>query len=185
MCEGPGCALQAFSNRHSYQVLWWGMDETLAELFACHPSCGFFEGNPMDAFWALIMVEEYGLDETPESIGFYGGRYLIVFHPDEWWRAVRAKAVEANPCPVLIPGIDYVHREIENNMLLVEHHLGESKMSDGLGIVSGWRISCAPRPVGIYSKLGRLVRATCVKMWSRCMAARGVMFVAALCCIEL
>ena len=29
------------------------------------------------------------------------------------------------------PGIDYMSREIANDMLLVEHHSGESKMSDG------------------------------------------------------
>jgi len=34
------------------------MEETLAELFACHPSCGWFEGNPKDAFYAVIADEE-------------------------------------------------------------------------------------------------------------------------------
>ena len=48
----------------------------------------------------------------------------------ELWRAVRAKTIEVNPCRVLIPGIDYVHREIKNDMLLVEHHSGRSEMSD-------------------------------------------------------
>ena len=57
------------------------MDKTLAELFARHPSCRWFEGNPMDAFYAVIADEEYGADETPKSLGFYGGRYTIVFHP--------------------------------------------------------------------------------------------------------
>ena len=64
------------------------MDETLAELFACHLSCDWFEGNPMDAFYAVIAGEEYGADEMPESLGFYGGRYTIVFHPGMSWRAV-------------------------------------------------------------------------------------------------
>ena len=64
------------------------MDEMLAELFACHPSCGWFEGNPIDAFYAVIADEEYGADETPESLGLYGGRYTIVFHPGKSWRAV-------------------------------------------------------------------------------------------------
>jgi hypothetical protein len=40
------------------------------------------------------------------------------------------KAVEVNLCRVLIPGIDYVHCKIENDMLLVEHHSGESEMSN-------------------------------------------------------
>ena len=57
------------------------MDETLAELFAHHPSCCWFEGNPMDVFYAVIADEAYGADETPESLGLYGGRYTIVFHP--------------------------------------------------------------------------------------------------------
>ena len=50
------------------------MDETLAELF------GWFEGNPMDAFFVVIAGKEYGADETPASLGLYGGRYMIVFH---------------------------------------------------------------------------------------------------------
>jgi hypothetical protein len=98
------------------------MDETLAELFARHPSYGFFEGNPMDVFCAFIASKEYGPDETPELIGLYGGCYSIVFHPGELWQAVLAKAVEVNPFRVLISAIDYVHREIENDMLLMEHH---------------------------------------------------------------
>jgi hypothetical protein len=64
------------------------MDETLAELFACHPSSNCFEGNPMDAFYAVIAGEEYGADETPETLGLYGGRYTIEFHPGKSWRTV-------------------------------------------------------------------------------------------------
>ena len=64
------------------------MDEMLAELFACHPSCDWFVGNPMDAFFAVIAGEEYGAGETPESLGLYGGRYTVEFHPGELWRAV-------------------------------------------------------------------------------------------------
>ena len=41
------------------------MDETLAELFARHPLCDWFAGNPMDAFFAVIAGKEYGVDETP------------------------------------------------------------------------------------------------------------------------
>jgi hypothetical protein len=33
----------------------------------------------MDAFCAFIAGKEYGPDETPESIGLYGGCYSIVF----------------------------------------------------------------------------------------------------------
>ncbi len=39
----------------------------------------------MDAFYAVIAGEEYGADETPETLGLYGGRYRIVFHPGESW----------------------------------------------------------------------------------------------------
>jgi hypothetical protein len=35
----------------------------------------------MDTFYAVIEDEEYGADETPESIGLFGGHYTIVFHP--------------------------------------------------------------------------------------------------------
>ncbi len=64
------------------------MDETLAEVFARHPSSGCFEGNTMGAFHAVIAGEEYGADETPETLGLYGGRYTIEFHPGKSWRAV-------------------------------------------------------------------------------------------------
>ena len=60
------------------------MDESLAELFARHPSARGFEGNPMDVFHAEIGGSEYGPDETPGSIGLYGGRYSVVFHPGEF-----------------------------------------------------------------------------------------------------
>ena len=64
-------------------MLWWGMDETLAELFARHSSSAGFEGNPMGRFWAEIEGESFGLDQTPAKIGLYGGRYTIVFLPGE------------------------------------------------------------------------------------------------------
>ena len=69
------------------------MDETLAELFTRHPSCGDFEGNPMDAFGAFIAGKEYGPDETPELLGLYGGRYTIVFQPGESRQSMCVKAV--------------------------------------------------------------------------------------------
>ena len=62
-------------------MLWWGMNETLAELFTRHPSKGRFEGNPEDKFPAVIDGEEYGPDRTPGSIGLYGGRYTVEFWP--------------------------------------------------------------------------------------------------------
>ena len=65
------------------QMLWWGIDETLAELFARHPSSADFEGNPMDAFRCVIAGGEYGPNQTPRSLGLYGGRYMIEFHPGE------------------------------------------------------------------------------------------------------
>ncbi len=64
------------------------MDETLAELFARHPSSECFEGNLMDAFMAIIAGEEFDADETPETLGLYGGRLTIVFYPGKLWRTV-------------------------------------------------------------------------------------------------
>jgi hypothetical protein len=59
----------------------------LAELFACHPSTGDFEGNPMDVFPGVIDGRAYGLNQTPRSLGLYGGRYMIEFFPGEFARA--------------------------------------------------------------------------------------------------
>ena len=50
-------------------MLCWGMDETLVELFARHPSEEDFEGNPMGQFWAVIDGRAYGLNQTPRNIG--------------------------------------------------------------------------------------------------------------------
>ena len=65
-------------------MLWWGMDETLVELFACHPTADcFFDGNLIDAFSTTIGDSEYGPDEMPTMIGLYGGSYTIRFEPGE------------------------------------------------------------------------------------------------------
>ena len=64
-------------------MLWWGMDETLAELFAHHPQASNFDGNPMSVFCAEIGGTKYGPDETPNTIGLYGGRYTVVVNPGE------------------------------------------------------------------------------------------------------
>ena len=106
------------------------MDEAFAELFARHPSSGFFEGNPIDAFGTFIAGEEYGVDKTPDLLGLYGGRYPIVFRPGELWRAVCADNVEANPCFCLYPGVNYMYHKICDDMLMVEQLSRESEMSD-------------------------------------------------------
>ena len=41
---------------------WWGMVETLAELFARHSSTDKFDGNLKGPFRASIGEEEYGVD---------------------------------------------------------------------------------------------------------------------------
>ena len=64
-------------------MLWWGMDETVAELFARHLQASNFDGNPMSIFRTKIGGSEYGLDETPSTIGLYGGRYTVVVNPGE------------------------------------------------------------------------------------------------------
>ena len=59
------------------------MDETLAELFACHPQASNFDGNPMSIFCTEIGGSEYGPDATPSTIGLYGGWYTVVVYPSE------------------------------------------------------------------------------------------------------
>jgi hypothetical protein len=68
------------------QMLWWGVNKTLVELFAHHPSVDDFEGNPMDWFWGVINGREYGPNQTPWSMGLYGGRYTVEFRPGEFVR---------------------------------------------------------------------------------------------------
>jgi hypothetical protein len=65
-------------------MLWWGIDKTLAELFARHLSAHDFEGNPMDVFWGVIDGRAYGPNQTPRSLGLYGGQYTIKFRPGEF-----------------------------------------------------------------------------------------------------
>ncbi len=106
------------------------MDETLAELFTRQLLCGSFKGNPMDVFGSFIAGEEYGANKTPESLGLYRGWYTIVFQPGESWQSMLVQAVETNPSLVSFPVVDFISCEVDNNMLMVEHHSGESKMSD-------------------------------------------------------
>ena len=71
------------------------MDETLAELFARHPSCGCFEGNLIEAFGAFIAGKEYGAEEMPDALGLYRGWYTIMFHPGELLRVMCAGKVKS------------------------------------------------------------------------------------------
>ena len=64
-------------------MLWWGVDETVAELFARHLQASNFDGNLMSAFRAKIRVNEYGPDKTPSTIGLYGGWYTVIVYPGE------------------------------------------------------------------------------------------------------
>ncbi len=64
-------------------MLWWGMDKTVAELFACHLQASNFYENPMSVFCAEIWGSEYGPDATPSMMGLYGGRYTVVVNPSE------------------------------------------------------------------------------------------------------
>jgi hypothetical protein len=66
------------------QMLWWGIDKTMAELFARHPSADDFGGNPMDVFRGVINGCAYGPNQTPRSMGLYGGWYMIEFCPGEF-----------------------------------------------------------------------------------------------------
>ena len=71
------------------------MYKTLAELFARHPSCGCFEGNPIEAFGVFIAGEEYGAEETLNALGLYGEQYTIVFRPGESLHVVCADKAES------------------------------------------------------------------------------------------
>jgi hypothetical protein len=73
-----GCCADAFLLLRA-QMLWWGIDETLAELFARHSLAKNFGGNPMDVFRGVVDGHAYGLDQTPRSICLYGGWYMIEF----------------------------------------------------------------------------------------------------------
>ncbi len=64
-------------------MLWWRMDETVAELLARHPQASNFDGNPMSMFRAKIRVNEYGPDKMPSTIRLYGGRYTVIVYPGE------------------------------------------------------------------------------------------------------
>jgi hypothetical protein len=66
-------------------MLWWGVDETLAELLACHTDSSGFEGNPMGRFTVEIKDERFRPNRAPAKIGLFGGRYTIVFQPCEFF----------------------------------------------------------------------------------------------------
>lgn len=81
--RGGFCLIVANKPRLSMQMLWWGVDETLAELFARHPSSGSFAGNSRRRFRAVIDGRAYGPSRTPRSIGLYGSRHTVEFRPGE------------------------------------------------------------------------------------------------------
>ena len=81
-------------------MLWWGMDETLAELFTRHPNSPGFEGNPMGQITAEIEGARFGPNQTLAKIGLFGGRYTIVFQPGE---LVAYQCVLLNWQPLLMP----------------------------------------------------------------------------------
>ena len=70
-------------------MLWWGVDETLAELFTRHSASAGFEGNPMGRFTAEGEGEKFGPNQTPAKMGLFGGRYTIVFRPGEFVALLR------------------------------------------------------------------------------------------------
>jgi hypothetical protein len=65
------------------EMLWGGIDKTMAELLAHHLSVGSFEGNPRGRFRAVIDSVNYGPTCMPGSVGLYGERYTIEFRPGE------------------------------------------------------------------------------------------------------
>ena len=72
MCEGP----------------WWGVEETLGDLFA-HLGCVLdYDGNLHDALCVTLIPGdmECDLSETPALIGLHGASYTVVFHPGERFR---------------------------------------------------------------------------------------------------
>ncbi len=64
-------------------MLWWGMDETVVELFTSHLKACNFEGNPWSAFSTKIRGSKYGPDEMPRTIGLYGGLYTVIVNLGE------------------------------------------------------------------------------------------------------
>ena len=85
----------------------------------------------MGAFYALIAGEEYGADETPETLGLYRECYTIEFHPGKSWGSVCACSGQSDTrFSLYFPGLDYTSRETDNGMLMVEHHSGEREMDD-------------------------------------------------------
>ena len=64
-------------------MLWWEMDETVAELFARHWQVCNFNGNPWAAFSSKIGGSKYGQDETLRAIGLYRGQCTLIVSPGE------------------------------------------------------------------------------------------------------
>jgi hypothetical protein len=107
------------------QMLWWGIDETLAELFARHPSADNFEGNPMDVFWGVIDGRAYGLNQMPRSLGLYGSAQVSLC--ERALRLVWGGMLTAVCAPT---GTDFMYRKNFNNLLEVEWMGGDSEMTE-------------------------------------------------------
>jgi hypothetical protein len=69
----------------------------------------------------FIAGEEYGPNKTPKSIGLYGGRYTIAFHPGESFVCCAYRKGQSLTVPVFVcTGIDYQYCENWNDLLEVE-----------------------------------------------------------------
>ena len=130
------------------------MDE-MAELFACHPSCGGFEGIPTEAFSAFIEGKEYGPDEMPKTLGLYCGQYTVVFRPGESLCVVFVRTrSNANRGCVLIQGsITSIVRAGTNCCWLSTTRVRARCL---------WSVdNCARRLVGVSWSLGQSGPGTC------------------------
>jgi hypothetical protein len=113
------------------QMLWWGIDKTLAELFARHPLVDDFEGNPMDAFRGVIDGRAYGPNQTPRSVGLYGsGTRLSSAQVSSRERALRCDGEEMLIIAFVQVGADFSYCANFNDLLEVEWMGGDSEMTE-------------------------------------------------------
>ena len=63
------------------QDLWWGVEETFADLFAHLKCTSHYNGNLEDKLCMAIMPDymECSPEETRASIGLHGAYYTVMF----------------------------------------------------------------------------------------------------------
>ena len=125
--------------------MWWGVEETFADLFAhleCAPN---FDGNPEGMLHVALGDVGYNPVMTPALIRLHGAYYMVLFHPGEC-NGYSFDLICIASEFAFAAGVDYNARENYNMSLDNGSMLATSGRMSTIR-ASGRRLICGPRVV--------------------------------------